>query len=58
MSASLETGPWEGLAKEPSRSLGKQELQNKQITVSDYINIAVGLSLDFISSSLIVICLN
>lgn len=58
MSASLEAGPWAGLAKEPSRSLGKKELQNKQITVSDYINIAVGLSLDFISSSLIVICLN
>lgn len=58
MSASLEASLGAAVAQEPSRSLGKQELQNKQVTVSDYINITGGLSPGFISSSLIVICLN
>lgn len=53
MSASLDAGLGAALAQEPSRSLGKQELQNKQVAVSDYIHIVVGLSLGFISSSLV-----
>lgn len=53
MSASLQAGLGAALVQEPSRSLGKKELQNKQVTLSDYINIAVGLAPGFISRSLI-----